>query len=614
MENEKQNDVVEDLTLNNQPTTDTTSAPETLVTDAAPVINEQPEVVLEPVAVENNVETPVVDNNVEVAVNNEVILEPVPSQAQMEGEQVVEPSLTETVPVVENVDVPNANMDVPNVNPGVGGDVVNPTPEVAMPMDNGAAVVTPEQPKKKKTGLIIGIIVALLIVIAVVAVFVVRSMKSNPYKIFNALVDKGYVEISTTLKEADKKSIKYNLDDSIVVSGNVKLNSNMTEIASYLDYDYDYRLGFDPKKEQIDLSLGMNKDNQVVINGLLSIVRDTLYIKSDKAYDKVLYAKNDESLFADVNFDEYKTNVTVDDVNKLIELYLGYIKKAVKEDKFTTEDGTVKYNGKELEVTKIKYEMNSNDQYEFANSIYESMKSDNEFKELVKKITGIKDDEYSELIGELMPTQEEYAESKTITYYIYTQGFFPEVVGFGVVEGDIVADFIMEDEKGELTITGDGDTLKATVNDDVIEGSLTGKTENITFKIVTKETEKTMGADIDFGLTEDGQSVDVKLSVNFEKVSDKKVTTTYDASVSTNALGNDLTVGIQLKNDVEIGAKLGEVNPVGAVDINTLTDADLAVILNNIKTATVGTPLELLFTIMEEEPVVEYNIAEKLVG
>ena len=69
-------------------------------------------------------------------------------------------------------------------------------------------------------------------------------------------------------------------------------------------------------------------------------------------------------------------------INKLIELYFGYIKKAVKEDKFTTEDGTVKYDNKDLEVTKIKYEMNSNDQFEFANSIYESMKNDNEFKEL----------------------------------------------------------------------------------------------------------------------------------------------------------------------------------------------------------------------------------------
>ena len=588
MENEKQNDVVEDLTIINQATLDTNSNPETL--------------------------------DSEVAVNNEVILEPVPSQAQIEGVQVPESSLVEATEVVgdqsvpENVDVPATNIDVPNVNPVVGGDVVNPNPEAAIPMENSTVYVAPEQPKKKKTGLIIGIIVVLLVVIAVVAVLVVKSMKSNPYKIFNALIDKGYVEISTTLKEADKKIIKYNLDDSIVVSGNVKLNSDKAEIASYFAYDYDYRLGFDPKKEQIDFSLGMNKDNQVIINGLLSIVKDTIYIKSDKAYDKVLYAKNDESLFAGVNFDEFKTNANVDDINKLIELYFGYIKKAVKEDKFTTEDGTVKYDNKDLEVTKIKYEMNSNDQFEFANSIYESMKNDNEFKELVKKITSIKDDEYNELIGDLKPTQEEYKDSKTITYYIYTQGFFPEVVGFGVVGDEIVSDFIIEGEKGELTVTSSGDTLKATINDNVIEGTLKGKTENMTFKVVIKETDNTMEADIDFGLTEDGQSLDAKIIVKYEKLSDKKVTTTYDANISTNALGTELVAGIKLTNEVEIGGKLGEVNPVGAVDINTLTDADFAVILNNIKAATVGTPLELLFLILEEQPEVEYNIAEKLVG
>ena len=258
--------------------------------------------------------------------------------------------------------------------------------------------------------------------------------------------------------------------------------------------------------------------------------------------------------------------------------------------------------------------MNSNDQFEFANSIYESMKNDNEFKELVKKITSVKDDKYNELIGDLKPTQEEYKDSKTITYYIYTQGFFPEVVGFGVVEDEIVTDFIIEGEKGELTVTGSGDTLKATINDNVIEGTLKGKTENMTFKVVIKETDNTMEADIDFGLTEDGQSLDAKIIVKYEKLSDKKVTTTYDANISTYALGTELIAGIKLTNEVEIGGKLGEVNPVGAVDINTLTDADFAVILNNIKAATVGTPLELLFLILEEQQEVEYNIAEKLVG
>ena len=136
----------------------------------------------------------------------------------------------------------------------------------------------------------------------------------------------------------------------------------------------------------------------------------------------------------------------------------------------------------------------------------------------------------------------------------------------------------------------------------------------MTFKVVIKETDNTMEADIDFGLTEDGQSLDAKIIVKYEKLSDKKVTTTYDANISTNALGTELIAGIKLTNEVEIGGKLGEVNPVGAVDINTLTDADFAVILNNIKAATVGTPLELLFLILEEQQEVEYNIAEKLVG
>lgn len=651
MENEKQNDVVEDLIVTNESTTEPASVPETLATETTPVVEEQPEVILEPVSVENNVEAPVVENNVvegESATNTEVILEPVPSQAEVvlepAPEAVVTPEVAPETPVaaeanptevptdapvvapvdapavvdpVTPTDVPATNMDVPNVNPGVGTDATTPTP--VAPEGNATPAAVEEKPKKKKTGLIIGIIVALVIVIAVVAVFVVKSAMNNPYKVFNALVDKGYTEVSTALKEADAKSIKYNFDDTAVIEGNVKVNSDYEAIKPYLAYDYDYKLGLDPKGEKVELGLSMNKDGQVTIDGFIYIIKNMMYIKSDKAYNKVLSYQNEESIFADINFDEYKTNYTVDDVNKLLELYLGYVKGAVKEDKFTTEKGTVKYNGADLEVNKIKYEMTKDEQYEFANSVYESMKADNEFKTLYMKITGCTAEEYAEELEDMKPEQDAYKEAETQTYYIYTEGFFPTVVGVGLTEGANVMNLVGKDEKYELTVTGKDSTLNATINGDVIEGSMSEEGTNMSFKLTLKETDKGASADLKMSMTEEGQSYSVSVTMTNEKVNDKSVTTKLSLSATMPMETETLTIGADIENKVTIGGEVANVNTTGAVDVNTLTEADYQTIYNNIKTASAGSPLELVIMLLEsemntEEPEVQYNIAELIKG
>lgn len=648
MENEKQNDVVEDLVVTNEPTTEPASVPETLDTETTPVVEEQPEVILEPVSVENNVEAPVVENNIvegEADINNEVILEPVPSQAEVvleplpavEGTPEVAPEapvVAETNPtevptetpveapvdtpaVVEPVnptDVPATNMDVPNVNAGVGVDAATPAP-VAPEGTTPEVGATEEKPKKKKTGLIIAIVIALVAIIAVVVLFVVKSSMSNPYKIFTALVDEGYTEVSTALKEADAKAIKYNFDDSIVIDGNIKVNSNYEQLKDYFAYDYDYKLGLDPKAEKVELGLSMNKDGQVTLDGFIYVIKNMMYIKSEKAYNKVLYLQNDESLFADMDFNELKTNYTVNDVNKLLELYLGYVKKAVKEDKFTTEEGTIKYNGEELEVNKIKYELNADEQYEFANSVYESMKADNEFKTLYMKIFGYNDEEYAEELEYMKPEKDDYKEAKTQTYYIYTKGFFPTVMGIGFTEDGNEMVFVGEDEKYELTVTSKEASLNATINGDVIEGSMKEKDQSATFKLVVKETDKGASAEINMSVSGE-ESFSVAVKVDSEKVNDKSMKTTISANATMQMGAENLTVGLDIKNNVNIGGEVAKVDTTGAVDMTTLTEADYQLILDNIKKASVGTPLELLFMLLEteEQPYVNSNIAELIKG
>lgn len=650
MGNEKQNDV-EELLVDNEPATESVNVPETLDINSEPVVEENIEVLIENEGEDNKVEVLEEEKASEVSNNDEVILEPVPSQAQMTGvtenvqeisappvqevvtevatpveeanvaavsteevqnvenvSEAVQPRVentnsTEVSTVAVNVDVPATNMDAPNVN----SDVPNVNSEVVAEVANSnpAPVVNNVDPgtKKSKAGLIIGIIIALLVAIAIlVGVVVIKSM-STPYNIFNALVDRGYEEISTNLKELDQKYIKYNMEDTIVTNGNIKINSNLSDYSQYFAYDYDYKVGLDPKNKQVEVAAAIKKDNQVAIDVFMHLIGEKLYIKSDKAYNKVLYSNLGENVFDEINFDELKTNYTVDDINKLIELYFGYIKKAVKEDKFVTEKATIKYENKELEVKKHLYEMNNNEQFEFANSIYEDIKNDNEFKSLVKKITNLTDEEYNEILTEMKPEKEDYEEVKPISFYIYTKGLFPSVVGFGMADADNSINFIgEEDEKIEYAYVSKNLNVSGFINGDVIEGTATAGSDNVTYKATMRETENSIGANIEVKLTIEDTPVNVKFDFETKKVNEKKMTNKFSGEVKLNMADmGDITVGADITNDIEIGAKLGELDVTNAVDMETLPESEQAVILNNIMEAATGTPLELIFNLATNE-------------
>jgi len=184
--------------------------------------------------------------------------------------EVVEESVIENVP---NVDTVVASVDVPviekTVEPVINDSVVND-----VSLDNSGN----SKPKSKmKTGLIIGLVVLLIAIVG--GVFGYKMYVSNPLKLYKSVLNNGYEYFSGVLDEFDKNTIKYNFDESIVIDGKLKLNSDLEELSPYTGYDYGFKLGLDPKQEKVEVGLSMNKDGQVTLDGFMYLINNFIYMK-----------------------------------------------------------------------------------------------------------------------------------------------------------------------------------------------------------------------------------------------------------------------------------------------------------------------------------------------
>ena len=96
-------------------------------------------------------------------------------------------------------------------------------------------------------------------------------------------------------------------------------------------------------------------------------------------------------------------------------------------------------------------------------------------------------------------------------------------------------------------------------------------------------------------------SYDIKINgtVTFEQVekTDKKMSSKIDFNINANIAGEEFTFEVNLDANMEIGAKIGDVNTSNAINVEDLTDDDLQLILDNLEKALEGT---IFYDLIEE--------------
>lgn len=530
------------------------------------------------------------ENSNEVAVKKEEpeVLQPEPSvEKQPEPIAKEEPAMEQKVETQTSVATENVQNSIQQNNDTMSYEFV--------------------EKKHKNKKLIILILVIMLIALVI---FGIKLYLGDSKVLLKGALNRGYTSISELLDEIEKNELDYNSDESIVMNGNLKLKTNLEELAQYTDYTYDFNLGMDLKAEQMEVGLSMNKDNQTIINGLAHVIKNIAYLKSDKIYPQMLYMDMGSNMFEEMK-EETTQTINYDDIDKLANKFTIYLNNAFNRDTFTKEEATIKINGNDVVVTKHNYEFNEQNSYDFMNSILTSIKEDEEFIELLAKVTSVEIDEIKELLNEATIEKEDFEGMEKFNFCLYTEGFFSKVVGLGLYDSETNMLATKDGEREELVIKSSYFDMSLVTENDVTTGSIKSDGEEVmSFKLTVQKSGQTTTEVVEFDVKD---TFNGKVELKTDRISDKKMEMTVSANLEMPAEEGITTLGADFNYGIAIGSKLSEINTEGAVDFNTLTEEDLQQISTNFTNAVAGTPLELLLTSEDtEEPAVDYRINDLL--
>jgi len=463
--------------------------------------------------------------------------------------------------------------------------------------------------KNKKKFVIFGCFFG-VVVLLVVGLFSYRAYVSNPLYLYKKVIQGTYEKFSDILDEADESEVLDLTKESILIDGKVKLNSNIPDMDAYTKYNYDYKLGLDIKNKKMELGASMKEGSKEVISGVIYFLEEFMYIDSKQFYNKPLYQMLEEDIFKELNT-ELSVNESIDfkKIDKLAEKYSQFLINALNEKHFKEESDTIYVNGKKVKVDKIIYQVNEDSAYEFANSFINDMKSDDEFIALMAEFMGLEKSELKETFDEAKVSKDDFVMEETGDFYLYKTGFFPEIIGFGFEVPGVVFSYAKVDELSEVNYNAkDGESefkFVVKTKDDKSKGSIVvdGK-EALTFTLVEKSSGENINFDLDVVVNEEDTKLNIGLDVDITEESDKKSKGTIKVNISGNEEGEKLEFGGELDFNIEIGAKIADFDKSSAVDITTLSEAELEKITKDLEELLKDT---FLYDILFIEDEYEYN-------
>lgn len=460
--------------------------------------------------------------------------------------------------------------------------------------------------KKKLT--IIGIVIGMILVIGVCGLFGYKMYVSSPINLYRGVVDEGYETLSDFIEEIYESETFDLSKDTLVMDGSLKLSTNLEELNDYTKHSYKFNLGLDAKNKKLELGGAINEEEKEVISGIMYVLDKTMYISSKQVYDKVLYQVMEDDIFSELMTEEgMELPLTHEEADRLVEKVAKYINDSFDKSKFKEEKAVVKLDGKDVKVTKVIYPINNDTMYHMTSSILKDMKNDSEFIKLVSKLIGSTTEEVEAMFDGMKVSKDDFAIEEEVDFYLYTKGFFSDVVGFGLEENNDVISYIKVKDKAELVLEGEEFKFVAKTNGDKTVGSLVvDKEELLTFDLVYKENDKNQKIDLNLKYQEADESFTIKLSTDSTEESEKKASSKVSILVSVTTEGETVELGADVEFNVEIGGKVNGIDTNGAVNYEDLTETDFEEMENNLIKALEGTALYDLL-VVSNEPDYEYD-------
>lgn len=276
--------------------------------------------------------------------------------------------------------------------------------------------------KPKKKGLIAGIVIAVLIVIALIIGISYSFILSKPERVFDAYIDKIFESEDTSytsVKMNAKMQLSADLEDETMQDTFDEISKCILEVG----------LQADVEEEQEIIDMGLEYDNQAVIDSQIYYDNGEIYAYFEDIYDKYINLEMDEDtqnaikeVFNTADKEQIKDN------KKAMKILRDELKAQIKEEgNFEKEKVSVDIGDKEKNVTKVTLTLSEKELYKVISNICLNLADNDDFLDCFKESP-------EELLREFADEikNEETDSKNKMQISIYTKGILNNFVGIEV--------------------------------------------------------------------------------------------------------------------------------------------------------------------------------------
>ena len=319
--------------------------------------------------------------------------------------------------------------------------------------------------KPKRKGLIISLIIIAVIIIALLLVYFLIFAK--PEFIFNSAIDKLFA-----IEEETYDSIKVN--SKVKVSMEAKDTSIQEQLSELEKYTFNLNTQLDIKEKDAALGLGVEYDNEEVVNANIYYNNEELYAYLNGLFDKYIQIDMPQEAKDSLKtaFESFDISDEQKEKNKkAIEIIRDELKNQIKEEgTFEKEKVTIDLNDKETKVNKSMLVLTEKALLNVLENMCGNLADNDEFIDCFEESPK---DALSQISDELKNTDTE-SEYK-ITISIYTKGLLNKFVG-----AEVEIDIPEEDQKVTVTMLQEDEevysfnveTKTASAKVDLIKGTI----------------------------------------------------------------------------------------------------------------------------------------------
>ncbi|MBR4230613.1 MAG: hypothetical protein IKR74_00420 [Bacilli bacterium] len=537
-----------------------------------PAVEPTPEVVEAtiPTSVEEvqpAIETPVVESTPTIetpAVEAAVVAPEAPAVMEEPAASNVEQLETLAPPTVDSTDAFQAQ-SVPNQPEPTPAPALDPSlnvQQIAPALDEIAAENAPKKKSKK------GLIFILLLIVAIIAGVVI-------YKFVLLKPNKAYDQIFNVYKEKVSKALKTTIEpieSSILETGNITIETNVTELKDFNNLAVDYRFGLDYPNKKIELTTGLKESSKDVLKATMYLVNNKIYLLSEQIYSKPLLIGNS------FNMDEIFENIKPSDLSYAIKSVGNCFVNALANADYTSQDTKIKIGDKSTLVTDNIMVINEKNLDKILKSFYKEIKNDHKLVDIISTASKVDVDQINSYIDSYLNESHDFSKGE-IRVHTYTKLFTSKVVSIKASvnsngESQDILDITFDKKNITINVIFDSDnkiTAKSTdgknfdiifysYEEEVFNGKITKNSEN-NYSLETKVDDYTIKATFEYK----------------EENSDRIIKSNIEISEGSEYLK------ISIDSKTQYNMELGDVNVSGAVDINNLSSTDIKKIEKNIK-------------------------------